>query len=162
MEHGNGNTQTQPTPQTPAAARMQALRESIGHRILADRRMTDVQLLDVARVRSVILLTVRHPHGDRPYSIYAFRQAAPIEYAPGLAHPRQRGEWISIDWRDGHHGDLPRLTDDLTTWARHHAATRIAHLQHRTPTNYQRDHRHDTRWRPLTDAPQAARQAIAR
>ncbi|PWG13914.1 hypothetical protein DF268_08590 [Streptomyces sp. V2] len=135
----------QPTPQAPAAARMQALRESIARRILATRHMTDVELLGVARVRSVILLTVKHQNGARPYTVYAFRQAAPIECTPGLANPREAGEWIAIDWRDGHHGDLPRLTADATAWAHHHAATRIAHLHRRTNIHY----RYDTELRAL-------------
>jgi hypothetical protein len=151
MADRNGPRTPEPTPRTrrviaagyvrrgplsPAAARMQALRESIAHRILTSRHMTDARLLDVARVRSIILLTVRHPHGDRPYSIYAFRQATPIECDPGLANPSQPGDWISIHWRDGQYDDLPHLTADITTWAHHHAATRIAHLHRRTADHY--------------------------
>ncbi|MEX3101223.1 MULTISPECIES: hypothetical protein [unclassified Streptomyces] len=176
MGHGNGNTQTQPTPRrrviatgyirrapippaaraaiarleraldpTAPAARIPALYQSIARRILATRHMADVQLLDVARVRSVFLLTVRHRHGDRPYSIYAYRQPTPIECDPGLANPRQPGEWIQINWRDGQHDELDHLTADATAWAHHHAATRIAHL-----------HRRTAEWQALTDTRQAA------
>ncbi|WP_416975638.1 hypothetical protein [Streptomyces sp. 4F14] len=178
MEHGNGNTQTQPTPRrrviatgyippaaraairrleyaltpTAPAARIPELYQSIGHRILATRHMTDVELLGVARVRSIYLLTVRHRHSDRPYSIYAYRQPTPIECDPDLANPRRPGEWIQIHWRDGQHDELDHLTADAIAWAHRHAATRIAHLHQRTADHY----RHDAEWRALDAARQAA------